>query len=71
MSKLGVRVLDRQRRDAVQRATATVASRADGIFLRGIRGTSRYVNVANFFMPGTRVPPSDHNLVFAYFQVPR
>lgn len=69
-SRLGVRYSTTNGR-RVQRPTSTVASRADGIFLRGIHGTSRYVNVANFFMPGTRVPPSDHNLVFAYFQVPR
>ena len=54
-----------------QRSTLAVAGRADGIFLRGIRGSFRYSNVANFFMPGTRVPPSDRNLVWSEFRVPR
>ena len=55
---------------SVQSRGVTVGGRADGIFLRGIRGTTLYKNVANFFMPGTRVPPSDHNLVYTDFQVP-
>ncbi len=55
---------------APQRATTAVAGRADGIFLRGIRGTTRYMNVANYYMPGTHRPPSDHNLVWSDFQVP-
>ena len=54
-----------------QRSTLAVAGRADGIFLRNIRGSFRYSNVANYFMPGTRVPPSDHNLVWSEFRVPR
>jgi endonuclease/exonuclease/phosphatase family metal-dependent hydrolase len=54
-----------------QRRAVTTGGRADGIFLRGIRGTTLYKNVANYFMPGTRVPPSDHNLVYTDFQVPR
>jgi endonuclease/exonuclease/phosphatase family metal-dependent hydrolase len=69
-SRLGVRYSTTNAR-RVQKANALAAGRADGIFLRGIKGTSRYVNVYNFFMPGTRVPPSDHNLVYSYFQVPR
>jgi endonuclease/exonuclease/phosphatase family metal-dependent hydrolase len=69
-SRLGVRYSTTNGR-RVQRPNALAAGRADGIFLRGIHGTSRYVNVYNFFMPGSRVPPSDHNLVYGYFQVPR
>jgi hypothetical protein len=70
MSRAGVTYSTVNRR-RVQRSTLAVAGRADGIFLRGIRGSFRYVNVANYFMPGTRVPPSDHNLVFSEFRVPR
>jgi endonuclease/exonuclease/phosphatase family metal-dependent hydrolase len=70
MSRHGVRYNTLNGRRA-QRAAALINGRADGIFLRGIRGTTRYVNVYNFFMPGTRVPPSDHNLVYSYFRVPR
>lgn len=69
-SRLGVRYNTQNGRRA-QRPNALVNGRADGIFLRGIHGTTRYVNVANFFMPGSKVPPSDHNLVYAYFRVPR
>ena len=69
MSKLGYRYSTVNGRRG-QRATAAVAGRADGIFLRGIRGTTRYMNVANYFMPGSHVPPSDHNLVFTDFQIP-
>ena len=57
--------------DGRRRRAVTTGGRADGIFLRGIRGTTLYKNVANYFMPGTRVPPSDHNLVYTDFQVPR
>jgi hypothetical protein len=53
-----------------QRPAVTTGGRADGIFLKGIRGTTYYKNVANFYLPGTRVPPSDHNLVFTDFSVP-
>jgi hypothetical protein len=70
LSKAGVTYSTVNRR-RVQRSTLAVAGRADGIFLRGIRGSFRYVNVANYFMAGTRVPPSDHNLVFSEFRVPR
>ncbi|MET0838044.1 MAG: hypothetical protein ABWY19_04635 [Marmoricola sp.] len=70
LSKAGVTYSTVNRRRA-QRSTLAVAGRADGIFLRGIRGSFRYSNVANFFMPGTRVPPSDHNLVWSEFRVPR
>jgi endonuclease/exonuclease/phosphatase family metal-dependent hydrolase len=55
---------------APEHATTAVAGRADGIFLRGIRGTTRYQNVANYFMPGSHTTPSDHNLVWSEFQVP-
>jgi hypothetical protein len=55
---------------APQTAAPAVAGRADGIFLRGIRGSLRYQNVANYYMPGTRTPPSDHNLVWSEFQIP-
>jgi len=53
-----------------QAPTTTVAGRADGIFLRGVQGTSEYRNVVNYYVPGTSKPPSDHNLVYAAFQVP-
>jgi hypothetical protein len=57
-------------KQAVQAPTTTVAGRADGIFLRGVRGTSQYQNVANYYVPGTSKPPSDHNLVWSAFQLP-
>jgi endonuclease/exonuclease/phosphatase family metal-dependent hydrolase len=69
LRKSGVRFSTVNRRTR-QVASAAIAGRADGIFLRGIHGSTRYQNVANFFMPGTRVPPSDHNLVLADFRVP-
>jgi endonuclease/exonuclease/phosphatase family metal-dependent hydrolase len=53
-----------------QVAATTLGGRADGIFLRGIHGSLQYQNVANYFLPGTHTPPSDHNLVFSEFQVP-
>ena len=55
---------------AVETPANTVGGRADGIFLRGIRGTTQYVNVANYFVAGTKQPPSDHNLVYSAFEVP-
>jgi endonuclease/exonuclease/phosphatase family metal-dependent hydrolase len=55
---------------APQASTPAVAGRADGIFLRGIHGSLQYQNVANYYMPGTHTPPSDHNLVWSQFQVP-
>lgn len=55
---------------ASQKKAVTVGGRADGIFLKGIKGTTRYVNVVNYFMPGTKTPPSDHNLIYTDFQVP-
>jgi endonuclease/exonuclease/phosphatase family metal-dependent hydrolase len=55
---------------APEAATPAVAGRADGIFLRGIKGSSQYGNVANYYRPGTKLPPSDHNLVYSVFAVP-
>jgi hypothetical protein len=55
---------------APETATPAVAGRADGIFLRGIHGSLEYQNVANYYLPGTHLPPSDHNLVWSSFQVP-
>jgi hypothetical protein len=69
MRKAGVRYSTVNLRKS-QAASAAIAGRADGIFLRGVHGTTRYQNVANFFMPGTHTPPSDHNLVLTDFQLP-
>jgi endonuclease/exonuclease/phosphatase family metal-dependent hydrolase len=69
MSKAGVAYSTVNQRKP-QVAASTLGGRADGIFLRGIHGTLEYQNVANYYLPGTRTPPSDHNLVFTEFQVP-
>ena len=45
-----------------------VAARTDYIMLKGFRGSSAYVNVANWSSSG--VTPSDHNLVYADVVVP-
>jgi hypothetical protein len=48
-----------------------VGTRADYIMLKGFRGSVRYENVVNRFVPGTsKVTPSDHNLILADLVVP-
>ncbi|WP_148046199.1 hypothetical protein [Nocardioides marmoriginsengisoli] len=47
-----------------------VATRADYLMLKGFRGSLRYENVINRFLPGTRTTPSDHNLVLADVVLP-
>ena len=69
MSKTGVNY-STVNKLAAQAPAATVGGRADAIFLRGVRGTSQYQNVVNYFVPGTSKPPSDHNLVWSAFEVP-
>lgn len=43
--------------------------RADYILVKGIRGSTRYVNVVNWSYKG--LVPSDHNLVYADIYIPR
>ena len=70
LSKSNISVLHGQPTGTRSGRRRAIAGRADGIFLRGVHGTSRYKNVVNYFMPGTRIPPSDHNLVYTDFQIP-
>jgi hypothetical protein len=54
--------------DAQHVFNSGVAPRADYLMLKGFRGSSAYVNVANWSWNG--VTPSDHNLVYADVVVP-
>ena len=52
------------------RSTSGVGTRADYIMLKGFKGSNRYEDVINRFIPGTMTTPSDHNLILADVTVP-
>jgi hypothetical protein len=53
------------------RSKSGVGTRADYVMLKGFRGSARYENVVNRFIPGTsKVTPSDHDLLLADLVIP-
>jgi hypothetical protein len=52
-------------------SSSGVGTRSDYIMLKNFKGSVRYENVVNRFMPGTiKVTPTDHNLILADVVIP-